>query len=120
MVRLGYSRRLSVESLVADSSKSGNYAVVAFGDAVVLVSGGGAVVDNIAVAVFGDVVVVVFGDVAVVATGADVGGSGDNIVVIFGNTVLRGNSNCSVSFTGDSTESINSGVVIRSAFEAVV
>jgi hypothetical protein len=41
------------------------YAVVAFGDAVVLVSGGGAVVNNIAVAVFGDV--------AVVATGADVG-----------------------------------------------
>ena len=56
--------------------------------------------------------IVVFGDVAVVATGADVGGSGDNIVVIFGNTVLRGNSNCSVSFVGDSTKSIDLGVVI--------
>ncbi len=55
--------------------------------------------------------IVVFGDVAVVATGADVGGSGDNIVVIFGNTVLRGNSNCLVSFVGDSTESIDPGVV---------
>jgi hypothetical protein len=38
------------------------YAVVAFGDAVVLVSGGGAVVNNIAVAVFGDVAVVATGD----------------------------------------------------------
>ena len=54
---------MSVESLVANSGKSGDYAVVAFGDAVVLVSGGGAVVNNIAVAVFGDV--------AVVATGAE-------------------------------------------------
>ena len=45
---------MSVESLVADSGKSGDYAVVAFGDAVVLVSGSGAVVNNIAVAVFGD------------------------------------------------------------------
>ena len=41
---------MSVESLVADS---GDYAVVVFGDAVVLVSGGGAIVNN-AVAVFGD------------------------------------------------------------------
>jgi hypothetical protein len=45
---------LSVESLDADSDKSVDYAVVAFGDAVALVSGGGAVVDNIAVAVSGD------------------------------------------------------------------
>ncbi len=45
---------MSVESLVTDSGKSGDYAVVAFGNAVVLVSGGGAVVNNIAVAVFGD------------------------------------------------------------------
>ena len=56
--------------------------------------------------------IVVFGNIAVVATGANVGVSGDNIVVIFGNTVLRGNSNCSVSFIGDSTELIDSGVVI--------
>jgi hypothetical protein len=48
------------------------YAVVAFGNAVVLVSGGGAVV-NIAVAVFGDV--------AVVATGADVGWIGIALIV---------------------------------------
>jgi hypothetical protein len=62
---------LSVESLIADSGKSGDYAVV--GDAVVLVSGGGAVVNNIAVAVFGDV--------AVVVTGADVGWIGIALIV---------------------------------------
>ena len=45
---------MSVESLITNSGKSGDYAVVVFGDAVVLVSGGGAVVNNIAVAVFGD------------------------------------------------------------------
>ena len=45
---------MSVKSLITDSSKSGNYTVIAFGDAVVLVSGGGAIVNNIAVAVFGD------------------------------------------------------------------
>jgi hypothetical protein len=45
---------LSVESLVTNSDKSGDYAVVAFDDAVVLVSGGGAVVDDIAVAVSGN------------------------------------------------------------------
>jgi hypothetical protein len=62
---------LSVESLVADSSKSGDYTVV--GDAVVLVSGGGAIVNNIAVAVFSDV--------AVVATGADVGWIGITSII---------------------------------------
>jgi len=48
------------------------YVVVVFSDAVVLVSGGGAVV-NIAVAVFGDV--------AVVVTGADVGWIGIALIV---------------------------------------
>jgi hypothetical protein len=83
---------------------------------VVLVSGGGAIVNNIAVAVFGDNAGVPryrrIGDVAVVATGADVGVSGNNIVVIFGNTVLRENSNCLVSFVGDSTKLIDLGIVI--------
>jgi len=62
---------LSVKSLVADSGKSGDYAVV--GNAVVLVSSGGAVVNNIAVAVFGDV--------AVVATSADVGWIGIALII---------------------------------------
>jgi len=66
---------LSVESLIADSGKSGDYAVVAFGNAIVLISGG---------------------------------------------TVLRRISNCLTSFIGGSTESIDLGMVIRSAFEAVV
>ena len=43
-----------IESLVADSSKSGDYAVVVFRDAVVLVSSGGTIVNNIVVAVFGE------------------------------------------------------------------
>jgi hypothetical protein len=56
---------LLVESLITNSSKSSNYTVVAFSNAVVLVSGSGAIVNNIAVAVFSDV--------AVVVTSADIG-----------------------------------------------
>ena len=41
------------DSIIGNTG-SGDYAVVAFGDAVVLVSGGGAVVDNIAVAIYGE------------------------------------------------------------------
>ena len=54
-----------MSSLIANSVKSSNYTVVAFGNAVVFISSGGAIVNNIAVAVFGDV--------AVIITGADVG-----------------------------------------------
>jgi hypothetical protein len=64
---------LSVKSLVANSSKSGNYTVVAFGNAVVLISSSGAIVNNIAVAIFGDV--------AVIITGADVGGIGITSII---------------------------------------
>jgi hypothetical protein len=56
---------LSVESLITNSSKSGDYTVIAFSDAVVLISSSGAIVNNIAVAVFSDV--------AVVATSANIG-----------------------------------------------
>ena len=73
---------MSIESLVADFSKSGDYVVVAFGDAVVLVSGGGAIVNNIAVAVFGEEVYrAVPPSVGPLgASGADIGLIGDAVV----------------------------------------
>ena len=61
---------MSIESLVADSSKSSNYTVVAFGDAVVLVSGSGAVVNNLVVAVYS-------ADVGV--SGTDIGLSSEEV-----------------------------------------
>jgi hypothetical protein len=49
---------LLVKSLITNSSKSGNYTVVVFSDAIVLISSSSAIVNNITVAVFSNVVVV--------------------------------------------------------------